>query len=462
MKKSEIINFPSNNENLCTPIKPKVSSAQKTRVCNSVSPITLNLFSKRVVKIGELSENAYSKFYESSIYMSPEQRINRYHRKLNSLSKILDKKFPTIKSRQLDKFVLYEHGLLQIFRVISNSILKKKLHALKEIKFTTITRNKQRKLITNLMSIYIKNRRAVFHKYIKKWKNCNGENQCILNRFNKIFIIVMNRNFNDLKDAFSSLCLFSLKHKIQKLMQSNWTHFQKEEQRILDEKKLKKKLAFFSIFYLFEKYHNSEIRKNLNFAFRKMVKESIFRDNQIKVLAKFLLLLRKKGKKIVFSKIDEFSRRMRMLKELMHSFRIKTLIKSFWALRHWKSIKNEDITKYKAHFALEKIKKLLIKSTKNSFENLKKAGEKRLKHQDKSKILRMKLRLFQILKEKINERKMEGFNEINKLSLLCQKYEEKFLENTFFMVRLVDLLIEKAKRELKQYSFFELKRFFER
>lgn len=275
-------------------------------------------------------------------------------------------------------------------------------------------------------------------------------------------MIVMNRKFNDLKDAFSNLCLYSLKHKIQKLMQSNWTCFQKEEQRILDEKKLKKKMAFFSIFYLFEKYYNTEIRKSLNFAFRNIAKESSFRGNQIKMLNKFVLLLQKKGKKIVFSKIDEFSKRMRMLKELMHSFRVKTLIKSFWALRHWRSFKNQENSKYKTHFVLGKIEKLFLKTNKNSFENLKKVCEKGSKNKDQPKISRIKLRLFQILRDKINERKMEGFHEINKLNLLCQKYEEKFLQNTFFLAKLLEFLIEKAKKALKQHSIFELRRFFER
>lgn len=376
MKKSEILSFPSNQDNLetplKTPIKPKQTrSVYKSRHLNTVSPVSVNLFSNKIVKIGELSENAYSKFYESSVYMSPEQRISRYHRKLNSLSKIIEKKFPNVmKSRQLDRFLLYEHGLMQTFRVIGNGILRKIMISFKEIKFLTILRNRKKSCLASLLTLYNKKKNHVLTKFIKKWKNGGIQTDLFRLKSKKVFTILFMKNLENLKDALVKMRVLAMKKKIKSLMESQ---FLLKEENFEEEVKLRKKTAFFTIFYALDKKFQHQTLKFNQMAFFKIFFEANSNKIKIKTLINFVKILTKKGKKIVFDAFDDFSKRRRILLQIMNSFRVKTLIKSFWALRHWKEHKYEfddEKNQLKCLFLIEKLRKIEKNCKKQVFQKI--------------------------------------------------------------------------------------------
>ena len=422
MKKSEILSFPSNQDNLQTPLKTPIKPKQTRSVykschMNTVSPISVNLFSNQIVKIGELSENAYSKFYESSVYMSPEQRISRYHRKLNSLSKIIEKKFPNmIKSRQLDKFLLYEHGLMQTFRVIGNGILRKIMISFKEIKFLTIIRNRKKSCLASLLTIYKKKRISVLTKFIKKWKNGGLQVDLFKLKYKKVFTILFMKNMENLKDAFVKIRVLAMKKKIKSLMESQ---FLLKEENFEEEAKLKKKTAFFTMFYAMDRKFQHQTLKFNQLAFYKIFFEANSSKIKIKTLINLMRILTRKGKKIAFNAIDDFSKRKRILLQIMNSFRVKTLIKSFWALRHWKEHKyqfDDEKNQLKCLFLIEKLRKIEQNCKKHVFQKIldfnriNRKNEMRLKEIDHyflllGSLLRMKQ--FKIMKESFDLLKSE-------------------------------------------------------
>lgn len=439
-----------------TPIKPKFqSSARKHKISSSVSPIGVNLLSKRIVKIGELSENAYSKFYESSFFMSPEQRIKKYHSKLSSLSKILDKKFPNIKSGQLDKFVLYEHGLLQVFRVLSNVILKNKMFSFKEVEFCAVLKSKKIKILLKVANIYKRKKNGILNKYVKIWRDNLMGNKLISIKFTKTFSIAVNRNFNDLKDAFMKIALFSLKRKIQSLIHSNWLQFQKEEKMNVEEKRLRNRMSFLTLFYQLNNLFLFKRKKYLNFTFKKIYNKTTKCNRIQKTLSKFCGLIEKKVKKNAFEILDHHSRRMRMLIEIMNSFRVKILIKSFWALRHWKTLKNEEIDKFKGIIFCQKLKNLVLIKKKMGFEILRQKCKKDLKLNAR----KAQHPLCNLIKKKFIQRKRFIFDYIKKR---IEESQENLNQKTFFLIKILDLFIKKKQKELKKHAITELKKFLER
>ena len=130
-------------------------------------------------------------------------------------------------------------------------------------------------------------------------------------------------------------------------------------------------------------------------------------------------ILTRKGKKIAFNAIDDFSKRKRILLQIMNSFRVKTLIKSFWALRHWKEHKyqfDDEKNQLKCLFLIEKLRKIEQNCKKHVFQKIldfnriNRKNEMRLKEIDHyflllGSLLRMKQ--FKIMKESFDLLKSE-------------------------------------------------------
>lgn len=135
------------------------------------SPIPVHMLSQQVIRVGEVSSHDLSSYYESSINVSPEKRIEKFHTKLRNLSLILNKKLPSMKSRHLHKFLQYDQALFQVFRISENSRLREKLIAFQKID-TFVTRKKAfQKILNNLLNLSKRFRSNLMLKSLLRWKD---------------------------------------------------------------------------------------------------------------------------------------------------------------------------------------------------------------------------------------------------------------------------------------------------
>lgn len=148
--------------------------------------------------------------------MTSEERISRYSQKLNSLSKILNKKFPNLKNKELDKFLHYEHAFMMVFRVLGNCMKKKRFlvfHAITNF-FSNISRKIE--IIRRLLAVFDAKKGQILKEYMKRWrKKCTFRCErrgMFRKKINMLFFI---KNLDFLKSAFYKLRIFSLLSKIK-------------------------------------------------------------------------------------------------------------------------------------------------------------------------------------------------------------------------------------------------------
>lgn len=156
--------------------------------------------------------------------MTSEERISRYSQKLNSLSKILNKKYPNLKNKELDKFLHYEHAFMMVFRVIDNCMKKKRFLGFNAITnfFSKISRKIE--IIKKLLKIFHEKKDQVLKQHMKRWrKKCTfkcGRNEEFRKKINLVFFI---RNIDFLKSSFYKLRIFSLLKQIKEYDNKNKT-----------------------------------------------------------------------------------------------------------------------------------------------------------------------------------------------------------------------------------------------
>lgn len=412
-----------------------------------ISPMPQRLLSNRIVKIGEFSENTCSKFYESSIYMSPEQRIDRYHRKLNSLSKIIDKKFPNIRSRQLDRFVLYEHGLMQAFRVVDTALKRKKMTVFKEIDSLAISRIKKRELILIILNIYKRNKLYCLDKYMKKW----NKKDSFTSKYKKLCNFLVQRSFQDLNIGFGKIQVFSLQTKIKSLLYSKQMQFQQENALIEEKNKLKAKIVMLNFFNSLDNKLQFRNKKEKQRVFSKIIMKGRIIKRLEDLCRKYICLGGKKNKKIISDKIRDFFIKKRILIKLINFFKSKTLKKSFWALKHWKSYVNKG-NAVKGLYFIGGMEKLLGKTKKIGFDIM-----KRHKNSDDLEKKIVLKHLLKTLKKKIMQRKKEVLDVLNKNSKRITEENKRKLQNSLFLSKLLQLIFQKANEKIKKDVFLSLK-----
>ena len=108
----------SNRSQICNRSKLMLTP-ERSRTSLNDSSVSVHILNNNVVKVGEISATDLSSFYNSSISMSPDERIRKFQKKLQNLNKILNKKLPSLKSKHLHKFIHYEQAFSQIFRVFN-------------------------------------------------------------------------------------------------------------------------------------------------------------------------------------------------------------------------------------------------------------------------------------------------------------------------------------------------------
>lgn len=108
----------SNHDQICNRSK-LLLTPERSRISLNDSSVSVHILNNNVVKIGEISANDLSSFYNSSISLSPDERIRKFQKKLQNLNKILNKKLPSLKNKNLHTFIHHEQAFSQIFRVFN-------------------------------------------------------------------------------------------------------------------------------------------------------------------------------------------------------------------------------------------------------------------------------------------------------------------------------------------------------
>lgn len=137
----------------------------------SNSPIPVHMLSQQIVRVGEISSHDLSSYYESSINVSPERRIEKFHNKLKNLSLILNKKMPSMKSKHLHKFLQYDQALFQVFRISENSRLREKLIVFQKIENFVARKKTLEKILNNLLNLAKRFKSNLMLKNFLKWQN---------------------------------------------------------------------------------------------------------------------------------------------------------------------------------------------------------------------------------------------------------------------------------------------------
>jgi len=140
-------------------------------ISQSNSPIPVHMLSQQIIRVGEVSSHDLSSYYESSINISPEKRIEKFHNKLKNLSLILNKKLPSMKSKHLHKFLQYDQALFQVFRISENSRLREKLISFQKIETFASRKNVFMKILNNLMNLSKRFRSNLMLKSLLRWKD---------------------------------------------------------------------------------------------------------------------------------------------------------------------------------------------------------------------------------------------------------------------------------------------------
>ena len=157
---------------LKTPTKMNRSYAENLlNFSKDNSPIPVHMLSQQVIRVGEVTAQDLSSYYESSINISPEKRIEKFHNKLKNLSLILNKKLPSMKSRHLHKFLQYDQALFQVFRISENSILREKLIVFQKILNFVNKRKAQEKILNNMLNLAKRFKSNMMMKALMRWRN---------------------------------------------------------------------------------------------------------------------------------------------------------------------------------------------------------------------------------------------------------------------------------------------------
>jgi hypothetical protein len=113
-----------------------------------------------------------------------DQTMKQWQTKLNSLSNILNKNSgPPMKSKHLYKYLNFEHGLFQIFRISENALKRSKLIAFEKLQRGQSRRIVFKKTIKNLINIKRGFQRSLIQRYLRKWEN-------YIRFFNQVHLII--------------------------------------------------------------------------------------------------------------------------------------------------------------------------------------------------------------------------------------------------------------------------------
>jgi len=293
---------------------------------------------------------------------------------------------------------------------------------------------------------------------MKKWRDGNSQKEVTRLKYKKIFAIFMTKNFDDVKDGFVKIRLFSMKKKIESLLLSNSYEFLHKEEKILEEEaKLRMKIATFTFFYTLDRKFQHQKLKFQQLAFYKMFYEAENLKIKQKILKHFMNLLKRKVKKFAFDGIDNFSKRKRILFQIMNSIKVKTLIKSFWALKHWKQHKNDlddEKNQLKCLFLIEKLRKIENNCKKNILHRIFDHNNKQANMANSMK------KLASILNRKVQEAKKEGFLEILDLMKKINPRIRK-MQNCFFLAKILFSMFQRKEFKIMKEGFDNLKEIME-